>query len=441
MDGNQRNFFTFYSLLITQTLSLIGSQMTSLAIGIWIYEQTGNASPLAFVAFFSFLPRLISVGFAGVFADKYDRRYVMALADAGQAIGTFVLLGVLFTGVFQIWHLYVVAVIQAVFGVFQQPAFQASVTMLIPDKHRDRANAVQLLTGPVAGIIAPTFAGMLYAFIGLQGVIIVDLVTFFVGATVVLFLDIPKPDRSKVAAEMGTSIWMQALAGLRYVWSRRPLFYMFLFMGINNFFVAGMFVLRTPYILARTGNDEITLGLIMSVASAGAIFGTVAMSIWGGFRPRIHNILPSAAMIGLSLAFMGTQSSPYWIAAAAFFGAIFPSIINASLISILQIKVPPDLQGRVFAAIQQMSMTLMPLAYLVVGPLADNVFEPAADGGWQFSGVVGSGTGAGMGLMHLIAGSTVVIVAMLFYFYPKVRHLETILPDFTPQSQEEIATA
>src|SRR5690606_38357286 len=228
-------------------------------------------------------------GFAGVFADKYDRRYVMALADAGQAIGTFVLLGVLFTGTFQIWHLYIVAVIQAVFGVFQQPDFQASVTMLIPDEHRDRANAVQLLTGPVAGIIAPTFAGMLYAFIGLQGVIVVDLLTFFVGATVVLLLDIPKPDKSKVAAQMGTSIWMQAIAGLRYVWSRRPLFYMFLFMGINNFFVAGMFVLRTPYILARTGNDEIALGLIMSVASAGAITGTLAMSIWGGFRPRIHN--------------------------------------------------------------------------------------------------------------------------------------------------------
>ena len=408
--------------------------MTSLAIGIWIYEQTGNASPLAFVAFFSFLPRLISVGFAGVFADKYDRRYVMALADAGQAIGTFVLLGVLFTGTFVIWHLYVVAVIQAIFGVFQQPAFQASVTMLIPDEHRDRANAVQLLTGPVAGIIAPTFAGMLYAFIGLQGVIVVDLVTFFVGATVVLMLDIPKPEKSKVTAQMGTSIWIQAVAGLRYVWSRRPLFYLFMFMGINNFFVAGMFVLRTPYILARTGNDEIALGLIMSVASAGAIAGTVAMSIWGGFRPRIHNILPSAAMIGLSLVFIGTQSNPYLIAAGAFFGAIFPSIINASLISILQIKVPPDLQGRVFAAIQQMSMTLMPLSYLLVGPIADNIFEPAALDAWAFSPIVGSGIGAGMGLMQVIAGSIVVIVAMVFYVWHPVRHIESILPDFTPQA-------
>src|SRR5215204_4783391 len=109
----KRSFLTFYSLLLTQTLSLIGSQMTSLALGIWVYETTGDASPLALVAFFSFLPRVLTVGFAGIFADKYDRRYVMALADAGQALGTIVLLTVLVLGVFQLWHLYLVAVIQA----------------------------------------------------------------------------------------------------------------------------------------------------------------------------------------------------------------------------------------------------------------------------------------------------------------------------------------
>src|SRR5690349_18341885 len=150
-------------------------------------------------------------------------------------------------------------------------------------------------------------------------------------------------------------------------------------------------VLRTPYVLARTGNDEIALGLVMSVASAGSIGGTILMSIWGGFRPRIHNVLIGSTMMGLSLFLVGTQSNPILIAAAACFGAIFPSIINASLISILQIKVPPDLQGRVFAAIQQMSMTLMPLSYLLVGQLADNVFEPQAQSAWAFSVIVGSG--------------------------------------------------
>jgi DHA3 family macrolide efflux protein-like MFS transporter len=430
-----RSFFTFYTLLLTQTFSLIGSQMTSLALGIWIYETTGDATPLTLVAFFAFLPRVLTLGFAGVFADKYDRRYVMALADAGQAIGTIILLSVFLLGIFQLWHLYLVAVIQAVFGVFQAPAFQASITMLIPNKHRDRANAIQMLTGPLAGIIAPSFAGALYAFVGLSGVITVDLVTFLVGVIVVLLVDIPKPDKSKAAAQAGLSFWSQAFAGLRYVWESRSLFYIFCLMGINNFFIAGMMVLRTPYVLSRTNHDEIALGLIMSVASAGSIGGTILMSIWGGFRPRIHNILIGSTMMGLSLFLVGTQSNPIFIAAAACFGAIFPPIINASLISILQIKVPHDLQGRVFAAIQQMSMTLMPLSYLLVGQLADNVFEPQAQSAWAFSGLVGSGAGAGIGLMHLIAGAIVMIVALAFYAWPAVRHLEQILPDYVVGSE------
>jgi DHA3 family macrolide efflux protein-like MFS transporter len=430
-----RSFFTFYTLLLSQTFSLIGSQMTSLALGIWIYETTGDATPLTLVAFFAFLPRVLTVGFAGVFADKYDRRYVMALADAGQAIGTIILLSVFLLGIFQLWHLYLVAVIQAVFGVFQAPAFQASITMLIPDKHRDRANAIQMLTGPLAGIIAPSFAGALYAFVGLSGVITVDLVTFLVGVIVVLLVDIPKPDKSKAAAQAGLSFWSQAFAGLRYVWESRSLFYIFCLMGINNFFIAGMMVLRTPYVLSRTNHDEIALGLIMSVASAGSIGGTILMSIWGGFRPRIHNVLIGSTMMGLSLFLVGAQSNPIFIAAAACFGAIFPPIINASLISILQIKVPHDLQGRVFAAIQQMSMTLMPLSYLLVGQLADNVFEPQAQSAWAFSGLVGSGAGAGIGLMQLIAGAIVMIVALAFYAWPAVRHLEQILPDYVVGSE------
>jgi MFS transporter, DHA3 family, macrolide efflux protein len=439
MNPARRSYITFYTLLLTQTLSLIGSQMTALALGIWVYETTGNASPLALVAFFTFLPRLLSVSFAGVIADRYDRRYVMALADAGQAIGTIVLLAVLVTGVFELWHLYLVAVIQAIFGVFQQPAFQASVTMLIPDNQRDRANAFQLLTGPVAGIIAPTFAAVTYAAVGVSGVIVIDLVTFLVGAVVVLMMDIPKPQKSKVADEIGASFWAQASAGLRYVWSRKPLFFIFVFMGCTNFFMAGIMVLRTPYLLARTGNSEVALGILMSVASVGSLIGTLLMGTWGGFRPRINNIVPTVGFSGLMMAWLGTLDDARIMAVPIFVMALFPSMINVSLISILQIKVPPDLQGRVFAAIQQMSMTLMPLSYLLVGPIADRVAEPAARPGWMFESLVGGGTGAGMGLMHVISGMILACIALAFYVQPLIRNLETLLPDYTLQVAVEEA--
>jgi len=141
---------TFYTLILTQVFSLIGSRMTSLAIGIKVFSDTNQATPLALTAFFSTLPSLISASVAGVFADRWNRRYMMILADIGQAVGTVILLVSFLTGTFELWLLYVVTFIQAFFGTFQSPAFDASITMLVrtstaiaptqssnsPDRHR-----------------------------------------------------------------------------------------------------------------------------------------------------------------------------------------------------------------------------------------------------------------------------------------------------------------
>src|SRR5689334_4312851 len=167
------NMRTFYTLILTQTFSLIGSRISSLAIGMWVFSQTGNATPLTLVAFFHILPTVLASTLSGLLADRWNRRYVMALSDTGQAIGTVLLLFSFLSGNFQLWHLYAVALIQSIFGVFQGPAFQASVTLLVPDGQRDRANAIQQVTGPAAGIIAPALAGVIYTLVGITGSIVI----------------------------------------------------------------------------------------------------------------------------------------------------------------------------------------------------------------------------------------------------------------------------
>jgi len=191
--ANRQTLRTFYILIATQTFSLIGSQMTGLAVAIKVFKDTNQATPLAVTAFFSALPALVSASVAGVLADRWDRRRVMALSDAGQAIGTLILLISFMTGTFELWILYVVSFIQAIFGTFQQPAFGAATTMMVPDDHRDRANAVRELTGPMSGIFAPVLARLLIAVIGASGVMVIDLFTFAVAVTVVMLVDIPHP--------------------------------------------------------------------------------------------------------------------------------------------------------------------------------------------------------------------------------------------------------
>lgn len=101
-----RSLRTFYLLILTQTLSIIGSNMTSFAVGIQIYRDTSEATPLAMVGFFSVIPMILAAGAAGVLADRWDRRYVMAISDSGQALGTLLLLISFASGAFQLWHLF-----------------------------------------------------------------------------------------------------------------------------------------------------------------------------------------------------------------------------------------------------------------------------------------------------------------------------------------------
>jgi MFS family permease len=437
----QHKLRTFYTLILTQTFSQIGSRMTALALGIYVYNQTGEATPLALVALFSFLPQALISSVAGVLADRWDRRYVMVLSDAGQALGTLVLLGMFLTGNFSLPLLYAITLIQAVFGVFQYPAFQASVTMLVPDNQRDRANAIQQLTGPVAGVIAPAIAGVLYSAVGVEGVILFDIITFTAAVIVVMLVRIPRPEQTEVGKAMQGSFLKETLGGFRFLLERRTLFAVMLVMSMVNFLFSGATILFTPYLLART-SSEATMGLLLAVLDLGAIVGAVAIGVLGSGKYRVHIVMLGIMFGSVLLSIIGISRTPLTLGVALFLMTLPMPAVNAIFMSIMQAKTPPDIQGRVFASIGQVSMLLIPLSYLVVGPLSDRVFEPAVGtAGWaSVAPLVGESAGAGMGLIMVIAGVIVFAITGLIYAVPRVRSLERDLPDYTPQSTATAVT-
>src|ERR1700677_905657 len=83
---------TFYVLLVAQAISLLGSQISGLAVSIAVFRQTGHATPLALVAFFSAAPRIVLGGFAGALADRFDRRRIMLAANVGYVFTSGLLL-------------------------------------------------------------------------------------------------------------------------------------------------------------------------------------------------------------------------------------------------------------------------------------------------------------------------------------------------------------
>lgn len=438
----KQNLRTFYTIVLTQTFSMIGSRISGLAIGFWIFAETGEATPLTLVAFFSALPMVLASAFSGVMADRWDRRYVMVISDVGQAVATVFLLLSFMSGAFEIWHLYVLSFIQSIFGVFQGPAFQASITMLIPDNQRDRANAIQQMVGPASGIIAPAIAGVIYALVGVIGAIVIDLLTFLVAIVVIFAVRIPRPTETEEGRLMKGTVWQEMIGGFKYLFKRRVLFGMVLYVSLLNFLVPGAMVLSTPYILARTGS-EATLGVLLSIMNVGGLLGGIVISVWGGTRPRIYTVLVSMMFSGLAIIGIGLSQNPITLGLSMFL-MMFPiAFVNAPYMSIIQAKVAPDVQGRVFAVMGQFAMLLMPFSMLLSGPLADQVFEPMVNTDvWStFAPFVGNEPGAGMAMIYVIYGAICAVSALIVLSIPAVRTMEADLPDYVPEAIEDNETS
>lgn len=422
--------YTFYIIVITQTLSLVGSRMTSIGIGIWLFNTTGDTAPLLLVAFFNELPGMLGSSLAGVFVDRWPRRRVLILADLGQAAGSLLLMGSFLSDSFQLWHLYLIVLLQGSFAIFQGPAQEATITMLVPEQHRERANAIQQMAFPLAGVIAPVLAGLIYITAGIAGVIAVDLATFLVAVLAIYLIHIPEPQQSAEGQASQGNFWREIRGGFQYLRQRPALLSLVLYLTLINFLLNGPLELAIPYLILLTGSETET-GWLMGVASLGAFSGATLIALWGGTRPRIHTLLPGLLLTGVMFLLYGTARTPLLLGLSIFFLMIPLPMSNALFISILQVKTPPDMQGRVFSIIAQLGFVGATTSFLLTGPLVDRFLEPAVRGpGWQWvEPVVGNQPGAGIGLLLVGVGLIILTSTIIMYTLPRIRGLELALPD------------
>ena len=166
------------------------------------------------------------------------------------------------SGAFQLWHLYVVMLVQGVFSTLQTPASQAAIAMLVPENQRDRANGIREIGFPLAGVVAPALAGLLYTVIDVTGVMLIDLATFLVAIVVIFSLHIPRPTQSAEDQETAGVWWRETLAGWRFLWQRRALLGLAVYTSFVWFLINGPLELATPYLITITGSEAL-LGVLL----------------------------------------------------------------------------------------------------------------------------------------------------------------------------------
>lgn len=424
----------FLVIWLGQLVSLTGSRLTGFAVGVWIYQTTGSTTRFALMTLAAVLPGILLAPLAGALVDRWDRRRVLILSDAGSGVCTVGLGLLIWTGALEVWHIYPLVVLGAIFDSVQTPAFSASIPLLVPKKQLARAAALNQTASGVARIASPLLAGLLLGPVGLGGIVAIDLATFGVALATLAVARMPRQQRSAEGEKARGSLKSEVLAGWDYLRQRPGLVSLLFLFAVANFAMGTLQVLVTPMILSFASAE--VLGAVMSVASSGLLVGSLVMSAWGGPQRRILGVFLPLTLQAVILLVGGLRPNAILIGAAAFlFLACFP-FVTASSSAIWQSKIPADLLGRAFAVQRIVAWSSLPLAYLAAGPLADHVFEPLLAPGGALASSVGAiiGVGPGRGIALIFMGLGVLLLGALAVSYrnPRLRNVENEIPDALP---------
>ena len=421
----------FSVLWIGQLVSWLGSGLTGFALPVWIYQKTGSAEAFGLLFFAATVPAVLMSPFAGALVDRWDRKKVLLFSDAIAALMTLAIAALVFTDSFQIWHLFVISVVGSAVGTFADPAFTATMGVLVPRQHFTRASGLLQTSAAVNGILTPLLAGVLVSTIGLGGILVIDFVTFLVAVGTLAMVRIPRPPASNAPRR---PLLREAHDGWVFVRSHRGLLLLLLYFPVVNLFAGMVNPLFSPMVLSFATPAE--LGLVVSVTSMGMLLGGVLLSTWGGPVRRVRGLVMGQALAAVCLAVIGLRPWLPLVAAAMFVNMLLAPTAQASSQAVWLSKTPQEMMGRVLAIRRMLALSTTPIAALACGPLAERVFNPLLMPGGALADsvgrVLGVGPARGIGLMYVLIGGFVLGMTALLYAHPRVRNLEDEVPDAAP---------
>lgn len=396
----QRRFFTFWT---AQAISMIGSNLAQFGITWWMTKSTGSATVLATATLFAMLPGIILGPLAGVLVDRWNRRWIIIVADGVGALGAALLMLLFWADAIQIWHVYAITAVRALAGTFHFAAEQSSLSLMVPQEQLARVAGLNQTIQGVNMVVAPPLGALLLELFGLSGMMALDVVTAVIAIALVFILIIPQPTATAASAKL--SIVSDLSTGVRYIWSWPGLFLGMCLSSLLNFLLNPAFSLLPILVTEHFNGNALQFATLNTTLGLGFIAGGVLLSVWSGFKRRVYTAV--AGIIGMSLGALLIAIAPadgYWVAVAgmAIFGVLNP-IANGPFMAIMQSVVAPEMQGRFFTVMNTMSAGMSPLGLLLAGPVADAF---------------------GVQIWFLIGALGLLVIGGLFLAIPSLRKLE-----------------
>ena len=371
MNQTQNNWKSKTMLfLASQCITLFGSMIVQMSIIWYVTLKTSSGGWVAAFTICSYLPQFLISFFAGVWADRYNRKKLIILADGVITIATlimFLVMPMISSDFVLLSALLVISIVRSIGAGVQTPAVNAVIPHLVPEEHLMRYNGINATVQSIVQFAAPAVAGTVLSIGTFRSTLFIDIVTALIGIGLLSCILLPKQE----VANDNISVFSEIKAGIHYSFSDKMIgkilivYGLFILLSVPAGFMSALLVSRVY------GDVYWYLTAVELVGFAGMALGGVLMGIWGGFKSRVKTF--AVGLLILSIMTIGMGVSPYFILylVMMFVYSIALTMIQTATTTILQEQTESSMQGRVFGLMGAMYSGFLPVGMAIFGPLAD----------------------------------------------------------------------
>ncbi len=363
----KRNIVLFLS---SQAVSFFGSALVQYAITWYITLKTQSGVMMTISIICGFVPTFLISPFAGVWADRYDRKKLIMLSDSIIAVSTLITALIFIGGLGSTWLLFAVSVVRAFGSGVQMPAVSAMIPDIVPEDKLTKVNGANGSIQSLVTLVSPLVSGALLSYAKIEYIFFIDVITAL-AAVMILLLFLHVPTHKGAAEKQKTGYFSDMKEGLRFVARHDFVRIIFIFCAVYFILVAPLAFLTPLQVTRSFGGDVWRLSATEMSFSIGMMAGGLIIAAWGGFRNKIHTMVLSNFVIAFCTIGLGfVPHFGIYLMLMSLVGIAMP-IFNTPFMVLLQQKVEPEYMGRVFGVMNMISSSIMPMAMIFYGPIAD----------------------------------------------------------------------
>ena len=372
MEPSTNTFKNYLFFWIGQLCSLLGSSVVQFVVIWWINIETGSPIYLSLAAFFSMIPMVILMPVVGVFIDRWNRKWTIAIADGSQAIITLWLIILFATNNADVWPVILINSLRGICQAFHFPTVNAIIPIMIPKDKLSRMNGINYLFTGLINAFGPQIGANLLAFFSISEIMWIDIITFFLAITPLVLIKIPSIIKSEIITEK-KSYFSEMKFGIKVLRLVPGLLILFVLISTINFLNMPFNTLMPFYVKYIHYGNEISYAFVTTLAQIGIVMGAIIASVKKHWNRKELVILRGIlfGFIGYFLATISPIGNFYIIGIGNLIHASMAPIINTMFLTIIQTRVPKETQGRVFSIVASIAFGITPIGMILSGPLAE----------------------------------------------------------------------